>query len=160
MNDARSQIITALLAFVPYLLVSWGYTTLTNGNAKDFWVALGVLLLVRLFFGIIETLGAVLSWRVYGKKLMVKKHLEFLRTHNFPRRTYAHDNISAYLLRIEDGPEYSAPLKTTAKEMRSVLELCEGFGILLGMRMHSAAEAALDVYSPRSEAPVFRANAA
>ncbi len=36
MNDTRSQIIIGLFAFVPYVLVSWGYTELTNGSSKGF----------------------------------------------------------------------------------------------------------------------------
>ena len=155
MNNTRSHIISGLLAFVPYLLVSWAYMALTDGNANDFWTALGVLLIVRLFFGIIETFGSMLTWRVYGKKIMVDRNLQFLRAHEFPRRKYAHDGVSAYLLRIEGDPEYTAPLKAIAKEMRSILELCEDIGILVGMRMHSAAEAALDIYSPKAEAPVL-----
>jgi len=160
MNDARSRIITALLAFVPYLLVSWGYMALVNGNSKDFWAALGVLVGVRFFFSIIETLGSILAWRLHGRTLMIKKHLEFLRAHKFPPRKYAHDGVLAYLSRIEDEPEYSAALRATAREMRSVLELCDDIGILVGMRMISSAEAALEQYSPRSSAPVFGANAA
>lgn len=65
MNDTRSQIILTLFAWVPYVLVSWGYAKLSDGS---FWSALGVLVAVRLFFGAIETLGSVLAWRLYGKK--------------------------------------------------------------------------------------------
>lgn len=176
MNNTRSLIITILFSFVPYVLVSWGYAELTHGDSKEFWSALGVLLLARLFFSIIETLGSVLSWRLYGKKIMVNMFVELLRVHNFPKREYAHDNLSAYLYRImeerpppspwdfviadagvgDDEAEYPASLKTAAREMSQVLEASQSFdGILAGVRMHSAAEAALDIYSHRSEAPIF-----
>jgi hypothetical protein len=159
MNDTRSRIIISLFAFVPYLLVSWGYMALVDGGASQFWSAFGVLVAARLFFSVIETLGSVLSWRLYGKKLMVNKFHEFLRANNFPKRTYAHDDFLNYLARIEDGP-FPPSVKASAKEIYFLLSTFESMGILLGMRMHSATEAALDAYSPKSEAPVFGPHAA
>lgn len=155
MNDVRSQIITALFAWVPYVVVSFGYTMVSEGGLKNFWVAFCLLLVVRLFFYAIETLGAVLSWRVYGKKRMVDVHLQFLRTHRFPPRQYAHDNFLTYMFRIEEDEDSPATLKALAKESSRTLELFENLGVLAGVRMHSAAEAALDVYSPKSQAPAF-----
>lgn len=147
----------SLFGFVPYFLVSWGYMALVDGGADQFWSAFGVLVAARLFFSFIETLGSVLSWRLYGKKLMVSKFYEFLRMNSFPKRKYAHDDFLNYLARIDDGP-YPASVKTAAKEIYFVLSTFESMGILLGMRIHSATEAALDAYSPKSEAPTFGAN--
>lgn len=160
MNDTRSRIIMVLFAFVPYLLASWGYMVLVDGTSREFWSALGLLVAVRLFFNLIETLGGVLSWRLYGKKYMVDKFLEFLRTSNFPKREYAHDDFLNYLARIQDGLQYAASLKASAKEIYFLLSTFESMGILLGVRMHSASEAALEVHSPRDKAPTFGAHAA
>lgn len=159
MNDTRSRIIMSLFSFVPYLLVSWAYMALVDGGASQIWTAFGVLVAVRLFFSVIETLGSVLSWRLYGKQVMVNKFLQLLRVNNFPKRHYAHDDLLNYLARIEDGP-YPTSLKASAKEIELLLSTFESMGILLGMRMYSASEAALDAYSPKSEAPIFGANAA
>jgi hypothetical protein len=160
MNDARSRIIVALFALVPYALVAWAYMALTNGNANDFWRAFGVLFAVRVFFSIIETLGGVLAWHLYSKRVVVGKHVEFLRAHGFPKRKYSHDDFLAYLVRIEDDPEQPASLRAAAREMHSMLATCEGMGILLGMRMHSASEAALEIYSPKAQAPAYGTSAA
>lgn len=160
MNDAGSRTIMALFAFVPYLLVSWAYMALVNGGGNQFWAAFGVLLAARLFFCIIETLGSILSWRLFGKKLMINKFLELLRANNFPKREYAHDDFLNYLSRIEDNPQHAASLKTSAKEIYFLLSTFESMGILLGMRMHSASETALDVYSPKVEARAFGAHPA
>jgi hypothetical protein len=160
MNDTRSRLVISLFAFVPYLLVAWAYMTLVNGDSSDFWKALGVLVAVRFFFSVIETLGTVISWRLYGKRFMVNKFVEFLRANNFPKRKYAHDDFLNYLARIEDEPSCPASVKASAKEIYFVLSTFESMGILLGMRMHSASEAALDAYSPKSEAPIFGATAA
>ena len=160
MNDTRSRIVMSLFAFVPYLIVSWAYMALVSGDSSDFWKALGVLVAVRFFFSVIETLGTVISWRLYGKRVMVNKFVEFLRANNFPKRKYAHDDFLNYLARFEDEPSCPASVKASAKEIYFLLSTFESMGILLGMRMHSASDAALDVYSPKSEAPVFGTTAA
>lgn len=152
MNNTKPQLITAGFSLVPYLLVSWGYAELTDGTRKTLWVAFGVLVGVRLFFGLIETLGSVLSWRLYGKKQMVQKMLGVLQTNKFPKRFYFHDDILNYLARIEDSEEISHSVKSAAKQLEFLLATFENLGILAGARMYSATEAALEMYSPRSAA--------
>jgi len=153
MNDTRSNIIITLFSVIPYLLVSWGYTALVDGAEKQFWGAFGVLIAVRLFFSVIETLGSVLSWHLYSKRLMIKKFLGLLCANNYPKRIYQDDDFLDYLARIEDGT-YPDTLKKSAKEIYSLLSTFESIGILLGMRMHLASEAALEIYSPKAEAPI------
>ena len=117
-------------------------------------MALAVLIVVRIFFSIIEGLGGVLTWRVYAKRETVKRQLALLRENKFPKREYAHDDFTSYLARIIDPEsEYSAAQKATAKEIQVVLAAVESVGGLLGMRLHAATDAALDIYSPASEAP-------
>jgi hypothetical protein len=155
MTDTKSTIIVMLLAWVPYSAVAWGYMVLTDGTAKTFWYALGTLVAARLFFSIIEGLGGILSWRIYGKRVAVQRSLAILRANNFPKRRYAEEDFQNYLAGIEDDPECPESVKKGANEIQLVLSAFERFGILLGMRMHSAAEAAFDLYSPKSEAPAY-----
>jgi hypothetical protein len=154
MKDVRAGIIIALFSVIPYLLVSWTYMEFAGGGSKQFWGAFGVLIAVRLFFGVIETLGSILSWRLYGKKLMINRFLGLLRANNFPKREYQHDDFSAYLARIEDG-EYADSTKTCAKEIGFLLSTFESMETLQGMRIHAASEAALEAYSPKSEAHIW-----
>ena len=72
MNNDHN-IVTFIFALIPYIFATWIYTELTSGDWETFFIALGVLLAVRLFFSTIETLGSVLTWRLYGKKLLVEK---------------------------------------------------------------------------------------
>jgi hypothetical protein len=116
-------------------------------------VAFGVLLALRVFFGIIETLGGIVHWRLYGKRMVVDKYVDFLRAHGFPKRNSPHDGLLAYLARIENDPELSASLRTAASHVHTVLSACEEVGILSGSRMHSAMKAALEIYSPKAQAP-------
>jgi len=156
MKNARASTIIALFSFVPYLLVSWAYMELANGGSEQFWDAFGVLIAIRLFFSVIETLGSILSWRLYGKKLMVDNFLGLLQANNFPKREYQDDDFLGYLARIKDGL-YADSVKTSAKEIYFLLSTLESMGILLGMRMHTASEAALETYSPKAEAPIWGA---
>lgn len=113
------------------------------------WSVFGVLLLIRLF----EMLGSVLAWRLHGRKIMINEYLELFRSNNFPKREMP-ENLSGYLSRIEDTySEYPATLKAKVKEMKRAFEVNRIFGILTFLRVHSAAEAALDIYSPLSEVP-------
>lgn len=154
MNDTPSKIIMALFAWVPYVLVSWGYANLSDGN---FWSVLGVLLAVRFFFGVIETLGSVLAWRLYGRNKMIEKNLTMLRANNFPKRQYAHDDFLNYLSRIEGDETGPQQIKLAARQWEQVLAFFESSGILLGMRMHAATDEALNIYSPKHDAPIFGA---
>jgi len=154
-GDFRSGAVLFMFSCVPYVAVSWLYMKLANGGWNEFWSAFGVLVAVRVFFSIIETLGSVLTWRLYQRGRAAERTVEFLRRHGFPKRKYSHDDSAAYLLRIIDDDSVGLPIRLEAKRLWSSLEILEEVGMLPGMRAHSAMDAALDIYSPRSEAPVF-----
>jgi hypothetical protein len=156
MNDkAKSLLVVVALSLVPYLVVSWGYTHLVDGGARAFGQALWVLVIGRIFFAAVETLGSTVAWRLYGKLPVVSKYLTLLQTHKFPERIFAHDDLSSYLDRIEQGEEFSDALRNSASDMRKALDISENAGLLISKRTWAAAEEALEIYSPRAKAPVF-----
>ena len=138
--------ITLGFALIPYVFLSWGYAQIMDEN---FWKVLGFLIAARLFFTVIETIGSIFSWRTYGKKKIVQLNLNILQFNNFPKREFEHDDFSNYLARIEIGDESSVQLKAVAKNWEQSLAFFEHTGILIGMRMHAAADDALDIYSPK-----------
>ena len=138
--------ITLVFAWIPYVLLSWGYAQIMDG---DFWKVLGVLIAVRLFFSVVETIGSIFSWRLYGKKKIVELNLNFLRSNNFPNRVLEHDDFLSYLIGIENNEEYSLQLKILATNWKNLLLFFENTGILMGVRMNAAADEALDLYSPK-----------
>ncbi len=150
MTDFRSNLITAAFAWIPYVSVAWGGTKVTE---LDFIQCLGALLGIRLFFSIIEGLGSTLSWRIYGRRQAIERNLNLLRTYNFPRRAHAQDDFLSYLAHIQSEDAYPANVKTAARQWEQVLEFTENLGIIAGMRMHSATDDALDIYSPKHSAP-------
>ena len=138
--------ITLVFAWIPYVLLSLGYAQIMDG---DFWKVLGVLIAVRLFFSVVETIGSIFSWRLYGKKKIVELNLNFLRSNNFPNRVLEHDDFLSYLVGIENNEEYSLQLKILATNWKNFLLFFENTGILMGVRMNAAADEALDLYSPK-----------
>lgn len=148
MNESRSQFIILLFSWASYALFAWGYALLSNGR---FLPTLGVLITLRLFFSTIEALVSALAWRSYGKKRTVENNLTLLRANKFPKRQFPHDDFLNYLARIENDTSYSQQIKEAAKQWGQALAISEGSGILLGMRMHAAAEEALNIYSPKNE---------
>lgn len=138
--------ITLVFAWIPYVLLSWGYAQIMDG---DFWKVLGVLIAVRLFFSVVETIGSIFSWRLYGKKKIVELNVNFLRSNNFPNRLLEHDDFLSYLIGIENNEEYSLQLKILATNWKNLLLFFENTGILMGVRMNAAADEALDLYSPK-----------
>lgn len=152
MNETRTQFIMVLFVWIPYALVAWGFAQISHGS---FFSTLGVLVAIRLFFSIIEFLGSILSWRLYGKKKAIERSLTLLRSNEFPKRQYADDDLLKYLVRIERDETCTLQIKSAAKQWEQALAFFEDSGILLGMRMHSAAEAALNIYSPKHEVTRF-----
>jgi len=156
MNKATiNTIVVSVFSILPYLLISLVYTALTDGHAKTFWMALGLLYGARLFFGLIETLSWTLLWHFYGKKQAVNRAVEFLRVNQFPMRKYHHDNFSTYLSRIQGGDdyaEYPQSLKASAIGIECELALLEELAVWPAARMRSAWETALDHYAPREGA--------
>lgn len=144
------------ISSVPYLLVAWGYVALSGGGLGTFWTALASLIGARLFFAVIEFLGGVLVWRLWGRKVMVDKIFRWLSAGQFPMRYYEHDDFLNYLERVRQDHASSVELKYAARAIEGFLEVAEGSGVLVGMRAHSASEIALERYSPRRLASRFR----
>jgi hypothetical protein len=107
-----------------------------------------------MFFSMIESLGGVLMWRAYGKRLLVDKYVAFMKEKKFPPRFYKDEDCLDYLARIEDG-NFPLPTQRAAVRFQQQLATNEEMGILVGMRMHSASEAALEKYSPNADAPAW-----
>jgi hypothetical protein len=147
----KNQAIGGLIAFIPYLIIAWGYSKFEPQTSM--WLALGVLLGLRAVFGVIEFFGGVLAWRLYGRRKAIKGFLNVLEQNAFPRvREYGHDGVGSYLSRIVDDDDAAPKLRQVARELDGVRDRWDDFGMMAGWRMHSASEAALDIHAPRSTA--------
>ena len=154
--NPNSALIIAVVSLVPYVTLALGYAAFTDGTLRAFGAAIGALFVARLFFAAIEAIGSILAWRWHGKKQAVTALLKVFQMSHFPKRYYEHDNFLNYLARIDNDEHLGEEVKAVARSLEHTLELHESSGILGGVRMHSATEAALELYSRRSEAPALR----
>jgi hypothetical protein len=148
-SQKRSQAIAGLVSLVVYVAVAWAGARLFE---VKLWQALGVLLGWRAFFGVVESTAAFLNWRLFAKRATVKGFLEVLQSNKFPSRFNQSSDFLGYLSEIQTG-EYSEQLKGAAREFEKVLGAIESQGIIAGMRVHAASEAALEAYSPAASVP-------
>lgn len=146
-------ILTALISIAPYFLAAIVYTQATNGNGLGYWEFLGWLIAIRTGYALAEVLASTISWRLYAKRYMVDRYVLFLKSNNFPKRQYSSDGVSSYLARIDGYSE--AKIQAAISQIQFLLTTHEDLGIISGARVSSAWEAALDEYSPRSDAPEF-----
>jgi hypothetical protein len=148
MNETVLPWIGFGLAMVPYVAVAWGYTYFTNGRQPEFWQALGILLAIRLFFSIIESIGQFLAWRIFVRRHTVAQLVGLLRSSKFPPKRYFDDDFSNYCARLlADQPSKSEPdYIRHAQEIQTLLLTQEQRGIVAGMRMHAAMETAFEQY--------------
>jgi hypothetical protein len=157
MNRAeKRQVFAGWIAFTPYLLVAWGLAEFADD--LSFWLALAILLGVRAAFGVIEIFGGVLVWRLYGRSRTIDELVEFFRANKLPPRTYRSDGIGSYLARIEDPlvdlvEPADVALARRVRELQQMRQIHEHRGVLAGMRINSALEAALERYAPAVDAP-------
>lgn len=145
----------AVIAFssLPYLMLAWALMVITDGDAKDFWLALGVLLVLRMFFSAVEALGGILLWRLYGRRFAVRKTLAVFRTNDFPAAELGED-VYAYLYRVQRAPGCSAQLRDRVQELEFDAVKSVGKGWLPGRRARSAMQQALNEYARQHVLPV------
>lgn len=171
MLDSRGYILNWLCSLIPYTIATWVLTKLIGENA-NFWMLFGIMLLVRLGFTIMETLGGTLAWRLFNKKAMVTKIVNFLHSRSFPPRRYAFDDFETYLFRLDKFGSYPPKLNTfgqfipdetpiyypqelisEARHFEEQLIDASALGFLVESRTNLACNLALDIYAPRALAP-------
>ena len=146
MNETASAGIVFALSIIPYAAVSWAYAAFVDGGWPDFWKCFGVLSAIRFFFSVIEGVGGILVWRIYGRRVAVAHWLKFFRENNFPPKEYASDDFGNYRARLAACYRRRADAPYLASEIEVLLLSYEHRGILIGMRMHAAIEEAFRRY--------------
>lgn len=150
-SDFKTQFIGNLIASAPYLFVLVGVVAFVP--SVSFWEALVLMVGIRFMIGLVETLGLIFSWQVYGREKAVMNFVAVLHHNEFPGRYSKGDDFLNYLARIENDDTLDAHVRQAAREMGSLLKMYETIGLLQGARMHNVSERALEAYSPRANAP-------
>lgn len=144
-EDTFAKFVVFVFSWLPYSAIAWLYMELVDGRARDFWIALGVLLVLRLFFSTIEALGGFLLWRMYGRRFVIRKTLAVFRTNGFPPRQPGED-VFTYLYRIQRAPDCPPLLRDRAQELELEVAKSAGKGQIHVRRITHAMQAALERY--------------
>jgi len=120
--------LSLLFSVIPYALVAWGYAWLIDGGAREFWGALGALVAARLFFAVIETLGSILTWRLWGRQQVIDRFLMVLRGNQFPQRKFPDDDFLNYIQSVAN----SRPLRSATSHGadRTEMKACRLLALL------------------------------
>ena len=150
-RDFKTQFVGNLIASAPYLLVVWGVAAMFP--SVSFFKALVLVVGVRFMIGLVETLGLVFSWQVYGREKAVMDFVAVLHHNKFPGRYDKNGDFLHYLASIDNDETLDPDVRQSAREMGSLLRMYENIGLLQGARMRNVSELALEAYSPRANAP-------
>ncbi len=146
MNDAKAPLIGFGFAMIPYMAVAWAYSYFAEGGQPEFWRALGVLLAVRFFFSIIESVGGFLAWRFFVRRQMIAHLGSVFRANQFPGKQYFDDDFGNYCARLLDNQPRKPNFVQHIEDIQTFLLNHEKRGILNGMRMHTVVDTAFEQY--------------
>jgi hypothetical protein len=155
-DEIKANLIVSCISAAPYAAVAWGYSYFTKGDASDFWQVLGILILVRAFFGVIEFFGSILTWRLYLKDKVVQHFVGLFKANNMPPKHFYDDDFGNYRARLMKVRQPD-PARF-CQEMEDLLLQSERRGIVYGMRIDAAAETAFEKYQatqPKAEKSRF-----
>ena len=142
------SLITASIAFIPYLLLAWAASKLLSDTG--FWQALGWLLGLRLFFGVVEMIGGILAWRVYGRRVSSAIFAQALREGKFPQRYDIYADADEYFDQVVADQAQPVDMRVTAGTFIGSIKAYRSVGLLTGLRIGSAWESALEIHSPKA----------
>jgi hypothetical protein len=147
MNETKSGLIASGFSLIPYAAVAATYSYFVGGGgARQFWIAMGVLIALRTFFSAIEGLGRILAWRLFYKRRVVDHFVALFKANEFPPKQYYDDDFSNYRARLVSDHERKADDVRAAQDLESLLLMQENRGILEGMRFNAAVELAFEEY--------------
>jgi hypothetical protein len=140
MSRTELGLLALLFSLIPYTAVSWGWVVYTNGGGREFATAFGVLLVARLFFATIETLGGIVAWRAYGRQVMLRRLLTSFRS----------PKVAPDRLADEDNPPTFDQLPVTL-QVEILRWVGESSGFLAEMRFESVITEAAQIYGPSAK---------
>ena len=146
MRETQSKLWFSGIAFAPYALLAYGYKWLANGTDRDLTVALMVLLGGRLAYALIDNATAAVAWRLHGRKLATEGFLKLMSENQMPAREYPDVTLPMYLGYVDSDLETDAAIRSTARQISTIIEQSHHDGLMGGNRVEKAAHAAYERY--------------
>jgi hypothetical protein len=139
------------LTLALYTLLVGIYVNQTHGTLGEFFGGLGLILTARFGFFILDSIGEILDWKLYSKAIQIDNFFSTMRECEFPGRVMAHHDVTCHLQLVIDNPDNHPDTRIAAMSIRTLLMNTSDF--LSWWRLTTAAEDALERYSPRIQAP-------
>lgn len=154
----KHSAVATVVSGVVYCGIAWGINKLLDGGREEFLWTLGILMGLRAAYGLADFTAGIITWRVFGRRLLVSSYVALLRECKMPKRAFCTDDVSNYLGRIiEPGAtdyrngSITPELQRHALEIKIALECQQG--ILVDARKSDAMRRALEIYSPAEDSP-------
>lgn len=143
------------LGFISPLLlnavIAWAFTAITNGNSSTFWTVFLVLIGIRLFFAVVDSIFSALSFTLYKKKFVVQQLVNDFRRFGFPKREDLNEDWLMYLKRLQETESLPFTVRRTAAFLEGQFDLADKSGFLMGRQSEAAMEAAVNAWSTTPE---------
>lgn len=153
MNETQSKLWFSGVAYIPYVVLAYGFNWLTNGSNSDLGTTLAVLLGGRLLYALIDGITAEIAWRVDGKKRAIEAFLKLMRETDMPKRDNAKDSLADYLNYLDSDYEKDPVIRSAARQISTIIEQSHYEGLRGGIRIENAAQLAYERY--QDELPAF-----
>ncbi|QUO23865.1 hypothetical protein KEH57_09720 [Burkholderia cenocepacia] len=154
MRETQSKLWFSGVAFIPYALLAYGFNWLNNGSDHDLTVAIMVLLGGRLLYALIDNVTAAIAWRLHGRKRAVEAFVKLMRENRMPRRESQSESLVVYLNNLDNDGETDPAIRSTARQISTIIEQSHHDGLLGGGRVAKAAQEAYERY--QGGLPAFR----
>lgn len=151
--------VVLIVSAIAYSGIAGAFTFLTDGDRKFFFIVIGCLIALRLFYEVLEVAVGIAVWRLYGRRVAVENYVKAMRDARMPRRYYSTDDVGNYLARIQNGYSYEAGKVTpealnTAKEFDRVMgSVREQSGMIAEARTWDAIKRAYESYTTDDSPP-------
>ena len=129
------------------LILAWAFTAITDGNSSTFWTAFVVLIGIRIFFTVVDSLFSALSFTFYRKKFVVQQLVNDFRRFEFPKREDLNEDWLAYLKRLQEAESLPFTVRRTAAFLEGQYELADKSGFVMGRQSEAVMEAAVNAWS-------------
>jgi hypothetical protein len=139
------------LGFISPLLLNaalaWGFTAITNGNSSTFWTAFFVLIGIRLFFALADSIFSALLFKLYRKKFVVQQLVNDFRRFEFPKRENLNEDWLMYLKRLQETESLPFTVRRAAAFLEGQFDLADKSSFVMGRQSEAAMEAAVNAWS-------------
>lgn len=148
---------TSLVQVAVYSAASYLLNEIADGDG--FWTVFFVLLGIRMAYSLIESVSVWIAWVAWNRKETIDSAVAQMRAADMPLRHYPDEELDSYLANVEGNEARTYPQRATALAMNLTSKMADYLGFFHSLRLKSALESALRIYSPSWKTPPVEGDA-